>query len=93
MAKVDPRYFMEVWEKISSSVNVKGRFAGHFFGERDSWAQDEMQTHFTSGALKQLFENFNIEYFIEAEDDEPAADGEQKHWHIFHVVAQKFDCQ
>jgi SAM-dependent methyltransferase len=84
-----PNCFSQLWRRISAAIKVNGRFAGHFFGERDSWASNPMQTHVTQALLTNLFKDFAIEYLKEVEDDCPTALGEAKHWHVFHIVARK----
>ena len=84
-----PAKFKITWEKIVNAIKPSGLFVGHFFGDRDTWAKDPMQTHHTRQAVDQLFEQFTVKYFKEVEDDEPTVTGEPKHWHLFHVIAQK----
>jgi tellurite methyltransferase len=84
-----PEAFPKVWQNVLESLSSGGRFSGHFFGDRDTWAAHPMQSHHTRGAVLSLLGAFEIEHLEEIEDDDPALDGEVKHWHVFHVVARK----
>ena len=46
-------------------------------------------TFFTRDAAEALFGGFELERFDEEETDGETAVGVPKHWHIFHVVAQR----
>lgn len=86
----DPKDFQVCWEKIVESLSVGGRFSGHFFGERDQWANSPDMTFHTEEQFRKLFEDrFVIEYLQIEEGRFPKADGEMKQWHRFHVVAKK----
>lgn len=84
-----PEAFPQVWERVTSSIRVGGRFSGHLFGDRDGWAAEpEMTFHGRDEALE-LFDAFELEQFEEQEEDGRTAVGRPKHWHVFHVVARK----
>ena len=86
-----PDRFERVWASISNAVRAGGRFAGQFFGDRDSWAVIEDRTHLTRERALGLFEGWVIESF--REEDRPGEDchAVHKHWHVFHVVARRRD--
>ncbi len=85
-----PDVFPALWEHITESIAIGGRFSGHFFGDHDEWASLSGRTHHTREEVMQLFEErYEIEYFNVLEDDCPCADGTIKHWHVFSVVAKK----
>ena len=83
-----PDQFDTVWERIMMSLLPGGRFAGQFYGERDSWAGRSGMTFQARSDIERLFSGFEIEYFEEEEDDSETPRGETKHWHVFHVVAR-----
>ncbi len=63
-----PLDFYMVWKKITSHLATQGRFAGHFFGDRDEWASIPGRTHFTKEKVLNLFKNdFEVELFYEEE--------------------------
>jgi tellurite methyltransferase len=84
-----PDVFDDVWSRIVSSLRVGSRFAGHFFGERDTWATHADRSHHTREQVESLLSTFDIEHLDEREYDGKTAVGVPKHWHIFEVAARK----
>lgn len=82
-----PSEFGRVWQQIESSLRPGGRFAGQFYGDRDSWAGRAGMTFHTRADAEALLAGFDVEYFVEEEDDSTTPRGEAKHWHVFHIVA------
>ena len=85
----DPTGFTAVWRRIESSLRPGGRFAGQLYGERDSWVGRDGMTFHTRADVEALLAGFDIEHFVEEEDDSTTPRGEAKHWHVFHVVARR----
>ena len=83
-----PEYFDAFWNKIVSAIKPGGRFAGQFFGVNDSWSTKPDMTFRTAGQLRAMLERFEVESFVELEEDGQAASG-PKHWHLFTVIARK----
>ena len=46
-------------------------------------------THMDRAAAERLFEGMRIELFEEEETESVTPRGKPKHWHIFHIVAQR----
>lgn len=84
----EPEHFDRLWDKIVNSVMLEGRFAGQFFGVRDSWAVNTDMTFHTEEQVRAMLEEFEIESFNEQDEDGHATSG-PKHWHVFTVVAKK----
>jgi SAM-dependent methyltransferase len=84
-----PSFFPIVWDRIVRSLRRGGRFAGQLFGDKDEWATIPKYTHHTRIEVEALLEPFEIERFEEVEQDGQTALGQQKHWHLFHIVARK----
>ena len=84
-----PDRFDDLWRRIHASIRPGGRFCGQLFGERDEWAGEKDMTFFTRDAAEALFGGFELERFDEEDADGETAVGEPKHWHVFHVVAQR----
>ncbi|WP_201278353.1 hypothetical protein [Scytonema millei] len=78
-----------MWSKIVAALGVGGRFCGQLFGDRDSWAVYPNMSHHTRTQVEELLQPFKIEWFQEEEHPGKTALGEQKYWHIFHIVAGK----
>ena len=81
-------HFDTFWAKIVDAVKPGGRFAGQFFGVRDSWADSDDMTFHTEDQVRNMFESFVIESFHEQDEDGSSASG-PKHWHVFTVIARK----
>lgn len=78
-----------LWVRIVAAIRPGGRFAGQFFGDRDSWAWREDRTHHSHEEVLAMLSGFDIEMMRVEEQDDPATVREPKHWHLFHVVARK----
>ena len=84
-----PDAFPALWRKITRLLKPGGRFAGQLYGERDSWAGDRAMTFFDEAGARGLFDAYAIEMFEIEESDSVTPRGSAKHWHIFHIVAQR----
>lgn len=84
-----PEHFPNLWEKIVGSLHSGARFSGQLFGERDSWAIYTSMNHHTREQVERLLQPFEVEMLQEEDHPGTTAIGEEKHWHIFHIVARK----
>ena len=84
----EPEHFPTFWDKIVDAIKPGGRFAGQFFGLKDSWANNPEMTFHTEDQFRLLFDGFAIESFHELDEDGSSSSG-PKHWHIFTVIARK----
>lgn len=84
-----PERFPELWHRIVGSLQPGGRFSGHLFGDRDSWAGREGVAFQTRAELDALLAGLHVEHFEEEEEDGVTPRGSQKHWHIWHIVARR----
>jgi Methyltransferase domain len=84
-----PAHFPGLWSRIVAAIRPAGRFAGQFFGDRDSWASLPGRTHHSRDEVMKLLEGFEIEMMDEEERDDPPEVRSPKHWQLFHVVAKK----
>jgi SAM-dependent methyltransferase len=83
-----PPEFAEAWRRITNALRPEGIFAGHFFGPRDSWADQPSMTFQTHEELETLLAGLDVHRLEEQDEDGPAVSG-PKHWHVFHVIASK----
>jgi SAM-dependent methyltransferase len=74
----EPQHFELLWNKIVASIRPGGRFAGQFFGNRDTWASIPNRSHHSREEVLKLLEG-----------DDPPELRKPKHWQIFHIVAKK----
>lgn len=84
-----PMHFPELWRRIVAAIRPGGRFAGQFFGKRDTWAALPDRMHHTRKEVVTLLKDFEIEVMNEEEKDDPPDVRNPKHWQLFHVVARK----
>lgn len=85
-----PDRFSELWQRIVASLKPGGRFSGQLYGDRDGWAGRPGMTHMSRAAAERLLADLRVELFEEEETDTlTPRGGKPKHWHIFHVVAQR----
>lgn len=81
--------FPHLWQTITHALRPGGRFCGQLIGERDSWALEDSATYQTRAEIETLLQPFAIEWLNEEDHPGKTALGEDKHWHIFHIVARK----
>jgi tellurite methyltransferase len=84
-----PADFLNLWQTIVKSLNPGGVFCGQLFGDRDSWTVFPDRTHHTRQQVEALLQPFEVEWLDEEEHPGLTAIGEEKYWHIFHIVARK----
>jgi tellurite methyltransferase len=84
-----PADFPTLWHTIVTSLNSGGRFCGQLFGDRDSWTVYPNRSHHTRQQVEELLQPFEVEWLEEEEHPGVTAIGEEKYWHIFHIVACK----
>ncbi|MBI1364157.1 MAG: methyltransferase domain-containing protein [Proteobacteria bacterium] len=85
----NPEHFTDVWERIVAAIQPGGRFAGQFFGPRDSWKSAGYALTHTRTQVEELMRPFQIEMLREDERDGADATGTPKHWHVWHTVGLK----
>jgi SAM-dependent methyltransferase len=86
---VDPPDFPDLWDRILAALRDGGRISCQLYGDRDSWVGRPGMTFFTKSGIEALLEPLDVEFFREEEEDSVTPRGQQKHWHIFHIVARK----
>ncbi|MFQ3618153.1 MAG: class I SAM-dependent methyltransferase [Cyanobacteriota bacterium] len=84
-----PQHFAQLWEEITLALAPGGRFCGQLFGDQDSWSTYPHLTHHNCLQVEHLLEPFAVEWLEEENHPGQTALGEEKHWHIFHIVARK----
>lgn len=84
-----PEAFPNLWNQIFNSLVAGGRFCGHLFGDRDSWSDNQLVNCFTRQQVETLLTPYTIELLEEEEHPGKTPLGEDRYWHIFHIVARK----
>lgn len=84
-----PEHFAALWTKIRAALRPGAVLAGQLFGERDAWAPLTDRTHHTRTEVERLLDGLKRIRFDEEERDGEDCHGAKKHWHVFHIVAQR----
>ncbi|MBL4591064.1 MAG: class I SAM-dependent methyltransferase [Phycisphaerales bacterium] len=84
-----PESFDAMWNRIVDSIRPGGRFAGQLFGDRHSWAKIDDRSHQAAERVEQLLSPFDVESLKEEDREGEDCNGEQTHWHVFHIIARK----
>lgn len=84
-----PAVFPVLWRSLAAALGPGGLFAGHLFGDRDTWAaRAEMTTH-GRAEVEALLRGWEIIDLRETEWDGATTLGDPKHWHLFEIVARR----
>jgi len=89
--------FVEVWGKITDSLQSQGIFVGSFLGPEDTMAGLEYKKEafwpevfvVSEEQVRGWLIGFDILSFTEHRSEGKSADGVPYQWHVFSVVAQK----
>ncbi|MFZ9739960.1 MAG: methyltransferase domain-containing protein [Prochlorotrichaceae cyanobacterium] len=81
--------FSTLWATIVDSLHVGGRLSCHLYGDRDSWRKYPNLCFHRYAQVQDLLTAFDLEWFKEEEHPGVTPLGEERYWHIFHIVARK----
>ena len=82
--------FNSVFTHIKQSIKSGGIFTGQFLGIHDEWNTPERNmTFLTREQVDELLSDMTVIELTEEDKLGPTASGTLKHWHVFHVIAQK----
>jgi tellurite methyltransferase len=82
--------FPSVFTMLLAAVKAGGLFTGQLFGVNDSWNQPESGMNFHSRSdVERLLLRWTILELIEEDHPGKTKLGEDKHWHIFHIIARR----
>ncbi|MCU0568753.1 MAG: class I SAM-dependent methyltransferase [Oculatellaceae cyanobacterium Prado106] len=84
-----PNEFPRFWQKLTAALRVGGRISDQLFGDRDSWATSPNLSCFSREQVEDLLQPYGIEMLEEEEHPGKTAVGDEKYWHIFHLVIRK----
>lgn len=84
-----PETIKKILESITDALKPGGIFVGQFFGPKDSWAERDGMNFLTKEQIETMLASLEIRTLLEEERDGTTALGKEKHWHVFHVIAQK----
>ena len=82
--------FSSVFTKLMASVTIGGLFTGQLFGPNDSWNLPESGMNFHSRSdVERLLRGWTVLELTEEDHPGKTKLGEDKHWHIFHIIARR----
>ncbi len=78
-----------VVHRAAESLSPGGVLAMNTFGPRDGWAGEAEMAFPTKQQLEALVTDLLLIELLEEEYDEPTASGQEKHWHIYNLIARR----
>lgn len=84
---LDEAAFHATLARALAAVRPGGRFATMLFGDRDGSADEPGMTCPSAETVRAALEGFDIEDWVDREEDGQTALGEPHHWHSIEVVA------
>ena len=87
---IPKEHFHLVFDRLKRALNEGGIFVGQFFGVNDQWnTPGHRMTFLTKEQAVAKLKGLRVLEFREEDVDSHIADGTPKHWHVFHIIAQK----
>lgn len=86
---VPPEAYDAVWANVRTACRPGARFVGQFLGPNDDW-KDRGYTLHDRTALDRLFADWRVVELEEVDRDGTTSVGNAKHWHVFHVMAERY---
>ena len=92
---IPPEKYQRIFDLLKASLKPGGYLAIDFFGLDDDWAKDSEKkgkmTFHTSESINDMFslDEFKFIHHHEKHKNGNTAEGQQKNWHVFHILLQK----
>jgi SAM-dependent methyltransferase len=84
-----PAEFWAAWARARAALTVGGRLSAMLFGDRDAGADDPGMTCPSPEAIRASLADFEIEDWLDSEEDSETALGEPHHFHRVELVARR----
>ncbi len=81
--------FWPTWERALASLRVGGRVSAMLFGDHDGSFADASMTCPPPQKIRETLSSFEIEHWIDREEDTQTALGEPHHFHMVELVARR----
>jgi SAM-dependent methyltransferase len=81
--------FWRTWERVLAEVRIGGRVAAMLFGDRDGSASDPTMTCPSPQVVRASLASFEIEHWVDREEESQTALGEPHHFHLVELVARR----
>ncbi len=86
-----PEPFWQTWKRVLGAVPVGGRVAVMLFGDRDGSASDPSMTCPPPDMVRASLSSFEVEHWIDREEETQTALGEPHHFHLVELVARRIE--
>jgi SAM-dependent methyltransferase len=84
-----PDDFWPTWQRALAAVAPGGRVSAMLFGDRDAGADDPAMTCPSPEVIRSTLAGFEIEHWLDCEEDSLTALGEPHHFHRVELVARR----
>jgi SAM-dependent methyltransferase len=84
-----PDAYWGTWARILAALPLGGRFAALLFGDKDGSASDPSMTCPPPAEIRARLGSFEIEHWVDREEDTTTALGEPHYFHIVELVARR----
>lgn len=84
-----PDAFWSAWERALGALQPGGRVAAMLFGDRDASAGEPDMTCPSPDAIRASLAGFDVEHWVDLEEDSRTALGEPHHFHRMDLVARR----
>jgi SAM-dependent methyltransferase len=81
--------FWQTWKRVLAALPIGGRVAAMLFGDRDGSASDVSMTCPSPHVIRASLASFEIEHWVDREEDTQTALGEPHHFHMVELVARR----
>jgi SAM-dependent methyltransferase len=81
--------YWATWRRALDAVSIGGRVAAMLFGDRDGSADDPTMTCPSPWEIRASLALFDIEHWVDREEDATTALGEPHHFHRLDLVARR----
>ena len=84
-----PDAYWRTWGRVLAALPVGGRLSAMLFGDRDGSGSDPSMTCPPPASIEASLGAFEIEHWVDREEDTTTALGEPHHLHLIEVVARR----
>lgn len=81
--------FWRAWTRTLEALSIGGRVAAMLFGDRDADADDPTMTCPSPEAVRSSLSSFEMEHWVDREEDSQTALGAPHHFHRLELVARR----
>ncbi len=86
-----PGPFWRTWERVLGAVPIGGRVSAMLFGNHDGSASDPSMTCPPPQMIRETLSSFEIEHWVDREEETETALGEPHHFHLVELVARRVE--